>query len=250
MAGSGPMNGNNAAGNSDFTRKADLLAENVLAGLWATPAPMQTREGWTAAQIAAARAAEKAKGQNGNGFGLGLAAQATIWPTPSARDYRTPNREGFQKRGGMAKGEQLPNFVAHCFTPPARRTWTSGVPSSTWRPISRRLFRSAMSSLSPTVRRRWLRKGSWRTRRLNPSFVEWLMSWPPDHAACACSETGFTRWQRRMRGAVLQLPMALGPWIWQPPAPKPAPQQMTLWGDATPADPRPFRDTSSEAADA
>ncbi|WP_395542730.1 DNA methyltransferase [Neotabrizicola sp. sgz301269] len=231
------------------------------AAQWATPAPMQTREGWTAEQIEAAREIEKAKGQNGNGFGLGLAAQAGIWPTPtcqdstqspappskngrtdelvfaaaawptpSARDYRTPNNEPFQDRGGGAKGDQLPNFVAHCFTPPAQRTWTSGVSPSIWRPISRRLFRSAMSSVSPTVQRRWLRKGSWRKRRLNPSFVEWLMSWPPGHAVCACSETGFIHWQQHMRGALSALPTASGPWIWAPPSVAAAPEQMSLWG--------------------
>lgn len=65
----------------------------VLAGVagdfmanWSTPAPMQTREGWTEAQIEAAREREKAKGQNGNGFGIGLAAQAGMWTTPQAHD--------------------------------------------------------------------------------------------------------------------------------------------------------------------
>lgn len=240
---------------------AERLTLEGQSQMWATPAPMQTREGWTAEQIEAARTIEKAKGQNGNGFGLGLAAQAGIWqtptcqdstqspappskggrtdelvfaaaawPTPSARDYRTPNNEPFQDRGGGAKGDQLPNFVAHCFTPPAQRTWTSGVSPSIWRPISRRLFRSAMSSVSPTVQRRWLRKGTWRKRRLNPSFVEWLMSWPPGHAVCACSETGFIHWQQHMRGALSALPMASGPWIWAPPSVAAAPEQMSLWG--------------------
>lgn len=44
MAGTPAQNGNSQAGNSDFSRKAEELARN----LWATPAPMQTREGWTA----------------------------------------------------------------------------------------------------------------------------------------------------------------------------------------------------------
>jgi hypothetical protein len=54
-------------------------------------------------------------------------------------------------------------------------------------------------------------------RRLNPLFTEWLMGWPPGQALCDCSATEFTRWQQRMRGALSQLPMASGPWIWKPP---------------------------------
>ncbi len=38
MAGTPAQNGNSAAGNSDFTRRADLLAERVLASAWPTPA--------------------------------------------------------------------------------------------------------------------------------------------------------------------------------------------------------------------
>lgn len=161
-----------------------------------------------------------------------ISAQAIQWPSPAARDYKGENGADHMKNGtGRLHLDQLPNFVAHCFTPPAQRTWTSGVPSSMWRPISRLLFRSAMSSVSPTVRRRWLRKGSWRKKRLNPSFVEWLMAWPPGHALCDCSGTAFTLWQQDMRGALSQLPTASAPWIWQPPeeaAEKP--EQMTLFG--------------------
>jgi len=51
---------------------------------------------------------------------------------------------------------------------------------------------------------------------LNPLFVGWLMGWPIGHALCACSATEFTHWQRHMRGALSQLPMASGPWTWDP----------------------------------
>lgn len=211
---------------------AERLTLEGQSQMWASPAPMQTREGWTAEQIEAARAIEKAKGQNGNGFGLGLAAQAGIWPTSSAaHDTKgaQASAEAAIERASRVKQLALADF-AHCFTPPAQRTWTSGVSPSIWRPISRRLFRSAMSSVSPTVQRRWLRKGAWRKRRLNPSFVEWLMSWPPGHAVCTCSETGFIHWQQHMRGALSALPTASGPWIWEPPSVAAAPEQMSLWG--------------------
>ena len=237
---------------------------------WPTPTPMQTRDGWTAEEIEAAREREKAKGINGNGFGLGLGAAASMWPTPKAlqdtkgdtgpqsiqrrteqgkqvalahvartwptpagRDYKGENSKPFQERGGGSKGEQLPNFVAFLFTHPHQKRPTHGVPSSMWRPISRRLFRSAMSNVSQTTLRRWLRGGSWRTQRLNPWFVEWLMGWPPEHALCHCSETAFTRWQQDMRGALSALPSASCQWIWEPPA-ETTTTQLSLFPGAEP----------------
>ena len=55
------------------------------------------------------------------------------------------------------------------------------------------------------------------------------MGWPIGHALCACSATEFTLWQRHMRGALSQLPMASGPWIWRPADTPPRPAQMTLF---------------------
>ena len=66
-------------------------------------------------------------------------------------------------------------------------------------------------------------------RRLNPLFVGWLMGWPIEHALCACSATEFTHWQRRMRGALSQLPMVSGPWIWRPSEGPESPAQMNLF---------------------
>ncbi|CAK9057300.1 Uncharacterized protein SCF082_LOCUS30781, partial [Durusdinium trenchii] len=221
MAGTPAQNGNNAAGNSDFTRGVMALVENwptpraseqenrttrsapshgkthglLLAGVagdmmaqWPTPTPMQTREGWTAAEIEAARKREKAKGINGNGFGLGLGAaasmwttpqahdvtmrgagqvptskagnaclarDATQWPTPAGRDYKGENSPEHLENGtGRLHLDQLPNFVAFLFRHPHPMRPTYGVPSSVWRPISRRLYRFAMSNLSRTMRTR------------------------------------------------------------------------------------------------
>ena len=63
-------------------------------------------------------------------------------------------------------------------------------------------------------------------RRLNPLFVGWLMGWPIGHALCACSATEFTLWQQHMRGALSQVPMASGPWIWRPTDAAQRPAQM------------------------
>lgn len=242
MAGTPARNGNSAAGNSDFSRRADELA----ASLWATPAGSlmgyeNDPEVWDqrGARLAA-------KGLPRQGVNLGqqsqlwqtivaddrmdrdrgkvnsrgepkLSGQAALWATPIATEYE----KGNLTRGEGSKGSQVGlTMQVHrdytCRSPlPARMTAPDGPPSSTWRPISRRLFRSAMSGASPTFTRRMLRKGGWRKRRLNPAFVEWLMAWPEGHARSGCSETAFILWRRRMRGALSRLPSASGPWIWE-----------------------------------
>lgn len=250
MAGTPAQNGNNAAGNKDFTRRAEELA----AGLWKTPdVPNGGRsmpDGTTETGLTpdgkkltvglenqtrmwgTPRGSDGEKGGPNMSFGAGgtpLPTMAAHWPTPASRDQKGENGAAHMTNGtGRLHLDQLPNFVAHCFTPPAQRTWTNGVPSSIWRPISRRLLRSAMSSMSPTSQRRWLRRGAWRKRRLNPLFVEWLQAWPKGHALCASSEMAFTLWQRDMRGALSALPMDYGPWTWVEPVPTKAPEQMSL----------------------
>lgn len=203
------------------------------------------------------RASDGEKGGPNQSFGAGgmpLPAQAAQWTTPQAHDVtaRGSGQQPSSKAGNRclardSKGEngadhlqngtgrlhmdQLPNAVAHVFTPPGLPTWQGGPKPCDTRPISRRLFRSAMSSVPQTTLRRWLRAGAWRRRRLNPNFVCWLMGWPAGHALCACSETGFIRWQQDMRSALSHLPTASGPWIWAPTdgAETAEPQQFSLF---------------------
>lgn len=49
-------------------------------------------------------------------------AALTTWPTPASRDYRTPNSKTLVERGHGTKGEQLPNYVEHHFSPQAQPT--------------------------------------------------------------------------------------------------------------------------------
>jgi hypothetical protein len=90
------------------------------------------------------------------GYGLELVNQACRWPSPAARDYRTPNTEESEARrfsGDREKsGHQLQNFVAH--SPQVRVISVHG------------------GELSPTDPETSSR------RRLNPAFVCWLMGWP------------------------------------------------------------------------
>jgi hypothetical protein len=99
------------------------------------------------------------------------------------------------------------------FIHPAPAIWPHGPRSSPHAPISRPLWASMIASHGRVVSRRILKGRS--RRRLNPLFVGWLMGWPIGHALCACSATEFTLWQQQMRGALSQLPMASGPWIWR-----------------------------------
>lgn len=63
-----------------------------------------------------------------------LAVQAAQWPTPGARDYRSPNAKPYADRGGATKGEQLPNFLAHCCAgpPDPASVSTSGRRRDSW----------------------------------------------------------------------------------------------------------------------
>jgi hypothetical protein len=99
-------------------------------------------------------------------------------------------------------------------------------------PISRPLWASLIASHGRVVSRRILKARS--RRRLNPLFVGWLMGWPIGHALCACSATEFIHWQQHMRGALSQLPMASGPWIWRPTDEPESPAQMNLFEGVLP----------------
>lgn len=190
---------------------------NDLAANWTTPSATDDRR--------AGRLTPKMSGTT-------LAQQVnSTWPTPAARDWKGENGADHLQNGtGRLHMDQLPNAVAHGFTRPGLPTWIGGLASSVSRRTSRRLLRSATSSVPQTKLRQWLKRGWWRRRRLNPCFVEWLMAWPPGHALCGCSETAFTLWQRDTRGALSRLPTASGPWIWKPPAEAaPEPKQMEMF---------------------
>ena len=151
-------------------------------------------------------------GQNG---GADLQTAVETWPTPSAMQDTKGDTEKVAERA--AKGKQLAlAHIARTFTHPDHPTSLHGLPSSQWRPISRLLFRSATASVSQTTLRRWLRQGSWRKRRLNQLFVEWLMGWPSGHALLNCSETEFTHWKQHMRSALSAMPTGYAQWIWEP----------------------------------
>ena len=199
----------NPAGNSDFTRKAEVLALGITN--WSTP-----------------KATDGVKGGPGQSYGSGgtppLPAQAAQWPTPAAQNWKGSSEASITRADGKSRMDILHYRAEQGFTRPALATMQDGQRSSHHAPISRPLWASMIASHGRAVSRRIL-KGRAR-RRLNPLFVGWLMGWPIGHALCACSAMEFTHWQRHMRGALSQLPTASGPWIWRPSDAAQRPAQM------------------------
>lgn len=97
----------------------------------------------------------------------GLTVMVRDWPTPAARDYRSPNSEPYSERGGGLKGEQLANFAVFHSLPQDLET-TFG------EDCSMQVVSVGGSELSPTKRAGHVLG----RRRLNPAFVCWLMGWP------------------------------------------------------------------------
>lgn len=204
----------NPAGNSDFTRKAEALALALGITNWSTP-----------------KATDGAKGGPGQSYGSGgtppLPAQAAQWPTPAAQNWKGSSEASITRADGKSRMDILHYRAEQGFTRPDPAIMSDGRRSSHHAPISRPLWASMIASHGRVASRRILKGRS--RRRLNPLFVGWLMGWPIGHALCACSATEFTLWQQHMRGALSQLPMASGPWIWRPTDHAQRPAQMSLF---------------------
>nr|WP_254435587.1 DNA methyltransferase [Ruegeria arenilitoris] len=172
-----------------------------LAEIWPTPSAGQDTKG-----AQASRAAALERGSRGKQ--LALADRALIFspPDPGISTHGAlsfPTRRSLHRllagRGLFA----LPGRARHSYAPPTRKPARNPA-REIWRRMARRAAWEAR------------RKLYWNTPRLNPLFAEWLMGWPPGHALLSCSATGFARWRRDMRSALSALPLACGPWIWDP----------------------------------
>jgi hypothetical protein len=196
--------------------------------------------------------------ENGGKRQVGLENQARQWPTPRSRDHKGGGPTVIRK-DGKSRMDQLDYNAEHGFSHPDQAISGLGALSFDQRRTLHRLLAdlglfkrpgsisrpySVPSRSAPTNPLRaqyqiaqsysiWCKKRNqhWQAKRLNPQFVEWLMGWPTGHALCACSEMAFSHWLQDMRGALLRLPMALGPWIWKPPAHHETPQQMSMFDE-------------------
>lgn len=149
------------------------------------------------------------------GWSENLNDTAESWPTPAQRDYKGARGEGMRSRHYRSIS-QLPDAAELDFSHPDPPKVTHGPMLSTERRIARQLLRSAMSSVSPATKRRWLRKGNWRKRRLNVEFCGWLMGWPEGHALLNCSGMEWSRWKLDMQSELYLMPTASGAWMWEP----------------------------------
>ena len=164
---------------------------------------------------------------------LGLAkAMSDQWPTPAAQNWKGSSAASVTRADGKSRMDILHYRAEQGFTHPDPVITQNGRQSSIHARISRPLWASMIASHGRVACRRILKARA--RRRLNPIFVGWLMGWPIGHALCACSATEFTRWQQRMRGALSQLPMASGPWIWRPMDGPEGPAQMDLFEGVQP----------------
>jgi hypothetical protein len=185
-----------------------------------------------------------------------LTNQALLWPTPAARDYRSPNANPYSDRGGESKGEQLPNFVEHLWSTPRSSDGAKGSPNQAFSGGGIPLAAQTVNWPTPTNtdakasrRHGYMIEGNPGTtlhdaidcfhssrqdqetetlgppssnerRSLNPRFVEWLMGWPPGWTSFECSATASFHYRQRMRSALLSLPLPV----------EDAPAQLSLLG--------------------
>ena len=165
----------NAAGNSDFSRKAEALALGITN--WSTP-----------------KGSDGAKGGPGQSYGSGgmppLPAQAAQWPTPAAQNWKGSSPASVTRTDGKSRMDILHYRAEQGFIRPDPAITQDGLRPSHHAPISRPLWDFMIASHGRLVSRRILKARA--RRRLNPLFVGWLMGWPIGHALCACSETDLT----------------------------------------------------------
>lgn len=112
------------------------------------------------------------------------ASDSSLWPTLTARDYKTPNSEESQvkRNKGCSRGHQLMNFVAHSLDHSfhlGHETPSAGGKSS---------------------------KKTDHLPRLNPRFACWLMGYPEiAPIGSGFSAIQWSRFRRRMRSALCGL---------------------------------------------
>lgn len=208
---------NRTSGRSNpASRHHDGVTLNDAIMMWSTP-----------------RSSDGEKGGPNQAFGAGgvpLPAQAYQWATPSVADTTggRMTRSGARSDEMLLKGqaETLSSFL------PALPTSTRGGASSNTLLTAYRRYRATTDSTLRSERRAlllmairaagkgWTRKAPTAFRRpsfrrsLNPSFVGWLMGWPPiASTGFGFSATAWCLWHARMRSALsrLALPDAAPP---------------------------------------
>ncbi|TCM21530.1 hypothetical protein EDF56_101194 [Novosphingobium sp. PhB165] len=200
MAGAAGTDAYNAAGNSDFSRKAMLQAEELISR-WSSPKasdpekagpnmrgskgdvplPGQAAQ-WEAPSVAVTDGSRMTRGGD-RSHELLLTGQATDaskrWAAPAAQNHKGSSEgssEGSITRSDGKSREDILSYQAEQFF---------RLPSSLDRPIAGGSTSSTDSpnSNQPSVK-----------RKLNPIFVEALMRWPTGLSGFERQEMAWTRW--------------------------------------------------------
>ena len=228
-----PTCGRSGSGNVGYTSSEGLEIRGK--GWWKTPD--QKNISWLVTKpkrhdsnVEYARRNGRVQGWHGD-YGKHDGNQPNAAGGSMADTGSTRTASGCAKQNAGIKGQPVEPFYnrGSLHPPPPQMTPLAGHTPCQNRQISRRLLRSVTSHVTPTTLRRWLRRGNWKKKRLNPLFVEWLMGWPKGHSLLSCSETAFTHWKQHMRSALYAMPTAYGPWIWQPPIEVAHDEQLALF---------------------
>lgn len=224
---------------------ASSSSSSSTGGRWPTPSASLTNDQEDIESFLARQAVLKEKGINGNGAGIPLTVAARMWPTPrsSPNENRTtkPAPSHGNGHGSTLAGEAVaamwPSASARDWKGAPDKPWgdnarplnevakTWGTPSTMAangrgytrdggvRGKERLALTGQATSLSPPPVRQ---SGSAGARSssgghgshrlsLNPSFVEWLMGWPPGWTDCGSPVMAFTHWLQRQRTALSAL---------------------------------------------
>lgn len=180
MAGAAGTEDYNAAGNSDFSRKAMEQAEALIERLnWAGP---QARDHFPA------HSEEYIAAKKAQGHGMrNLNDEAANWAAPAARDYKGSSEGSMFRQDGKSRADLLDCQAEQFFHPPSspdRPIIAAGSTSSTDSP----------NSNQPSVK-----------RKLNPIFVEALMRWPTGLSGFERQEMAWTLWWQQQRSFLSDL---------------------------------------------
>ena len=209
MAGAAGTETYNAAGNSDFSRKAMEQAEALLN--WAAPRTSDTNGaglhedgGMDLRTQASTWSAPKATdaehgGPNmaySSGDTLPLPSQAAQWAAPCAQNYKGSSEGSITWQDGKSRMDLLHYQAEQAFDP------GHFLPPSY--PDQPTAAGSTCSTASPNTSPPSVR------RKLNPIFVEALMRWPTGLSGFARQETAWTRWWLLMPSFVSALVSTCG----------------------------------------
>lgn len=201
------MNGNNAAGNSDFSRKAMELAQAME---WRTPATHDP--GITTTRLLDAEGQPWTPGQRaydaetGRMAQTGLTQQAETWATPQARDHMPPHSpERIAAMKAEGHGMRNLNDEAATWGTPTCRDHKDGSTSLENVPINGLLGRQVLTFSHPDQATQDGPQSSRERRSLNPRFVEWLMGFPTGWTSLEPAATLSSRWWQLSRGKLWML---------------------------------------------